>query len=57
MDGCFYVMLVDGSCVSVDWLIFVIGICDVLFVLLGLVECWGISVLYCLYCYGYEVSG
>lgn len=56
VDG-FVVYIIGGEIWVVCKLLLVIGICDELFVLFGLVECWGYSVLYCLYCYGYEIGG
>ena len=56
-DGRFHVMLSDGRRASADRLILAIGIRDELPALPGLAERWGISVLHCPYCHGYEVSG
>ena len=38
-------------------LLFATGITDVMPALPGFAECWGISVLHCPYCHGYEVHG
>ncbi|RQT04106.1 NAD(P)/FAD-dependent oxidoreductase [Burkholderia contaminans] len=56
-DGRFHVTLADGSRASTDRLILATGIRDELPALPGLAERWGVSVLHCPYCHGYEVSG
>ncbi|WP_193101270.1 NAD(P)/FAD-dependent oxidoreductase [Burkholderia sp. Z1] len=56
-DGRFHVTLSDGSRASADRLILATGIRDELPELPGLAERWGISVLHCPYCHGFEVSG
>ncbi|MCA8239571.1 NAD(P)/FAD-dependent oxidoreductase [Burkholderia sp. AU32262] len=56
-DGRFHVTLADGGRASADRLILATGIRDELPALPGLAERWGISVLHCPYCHGYEVSG
>ncbi|MPV66063.1 NAD(P)/FAD-dependent oxidoreductase [Burkholderia sp. BE17] len=56
-DGRFHVTLSDGSRASADRLILATGIRDELPALPGLAERWGVSVLHCPYCHGYEVSG
>ncbi|VWD40554.1 NAD(P)/FAD-dependent oxidoreductase [Burkholderia contaminans] len=56
-DGRFLVTLADGSRASADRLILATGIRDELPALPGLAERWGVSVLHCPYCHGYEVSG
>ncbi len=56
-DGRFDVTLADGSRASADRLIVATGIRDELPALPGLAERWGVSVLHCPYCHGYEVSG
>lgn len=38
-------------------LLFATGLTDSLFPVEGFSECWGISVLHCPYCHGYEVKG
>lgn len=42
---------------TADKLLFATGIRDQLLPIEGFAECWGISVLHCPYCHGYEVSG
>ncbi|MET3619324.1 NAD(P)/FAD-dependent oxidoreductase [Burkholderia ambifaria] len=54
--GRFHVTLADGSRASADRLILATGIRDALPALPGLAERWGVSVLHCPYCHGYEVS-
>ncbi|WP_321918681.1 NAD(P)/FAD-dependent oxidoreductase [Burkholderia cepacia] len=56
-DGRFHVTLADGSRAGADRLILATGIRDELPALPGLAERWGVSVLHCPYCHGYEVSG
>ncbi|KGB93874.1 NAD(P)/FAD-dependent oxidoreductase [Burkholderia cepacia] len=56
-DGRFDVTLADGRHASADRLILATGIRDELPALPGLAERWGISVLHCPYCHGYEVGG
>ncbi|WP_176040338.1 NAD(P)/FAD-dependent oxidoreductase [Burkholderia stabilis] len=56
-DGRFHVTLADGHRASAGRLILATGIRDELPALPGLVERWGISVLHCPYCHGYEVGG
>ncbi|HEM7803351.1 NAD(P)/FAD-dependent oxidoreductase [Burkholderia cenocepacia] len=55
--GRFHVTLADGSRASADRLILATGIRDELPALPGLAERWGVTVLHCPYCHGYEVSG
>lgn len=45
----------SGATLTADKLIFATGIKDKLPAIKGLKECWGISVLHCPYCHGYEV--
>lgn len=33
------------------------GILDLMLDIFGFLECWGIFVIYCFYCYGYEYYG
>ncbi|MBR8297413.1 NAD(P)/FAD-dependent oxidoreductase [Burkholderia cenocepacia] len=56
-NGRFHVTLADGSRASADRLILATGIRDELPALPGLAERWGVTVLHCPYCHGYEVSG
>ncbi len=54
-DG-FEVQLLSGERFSATKLIFATGIKDKIPDIIGLSECWGISVLHCPYCHGYEVK-
>jgi thioredoxin reductase len=42
-------------CTTAKKLVFATGVRDVLPAIPGFAECWGISVLHCPYCHGYEV--
>ncbi|MEM5314619.1 NAD(P)/FAD-dependent oxidoreductase [Paraburkholderia sp. JHI869] len=55
-DDRFIVTRSDGSTSSADRLILATGVRDELPSLPGLAERWGISVLHCPYCHGYEVA-
>ncbi|MBJ7429231.1 MAG: NAD(P)/FAD-dependent oxidoreductase [Bacteroidia bacterium] len=46
----------SGDIFSANKLIFATGIIDDMPAIKGFSECWGISVLHCPYCHGYEVS-
>ena len=54
-DKGFEVKTLTGECFTAKKLIFATGIKDILPKLDGLAACWGISVLHCPYCHGYEV--
>ena len=49
--------VVSGEVFRAGRLVFATGIRDILPSIDGLAECWGISVLHCPYCHGYEVAG
>lgn len=53
-DG-FEIVVGSGETFAARKLIFATGITDVLPSISGVSECWGISVLHCPYCHGYEV--
>jgi thioredoxin reductase len=53
-DG-FRVQLAGGEIFTAKKLVFATGIKDRLAPISGLAECWGISVIHCPYCHGYEV--
>ncbi|RSK49001.1 NAD(P)/FAD-dependent oxidoreductase [Hymenobacter rigui] len=55
-DG-FRIATAGGRHLTARKLIFASGIEDLLPALPGLAACWGISVLHCPYCHGYEVHG
>jgi thioredoxin reductase len=54
-DG-FNVHMESGEMFSAKKLIFATGIKDIMPKLEGYAECWGISVLHCPYCHGYEIK-
>lgn len=51
----FEIKAASGETFSAKKLIFATGIQDTMLTLEGYAECWGISVLHCPYCHGYEV--
>jgi thioredoxin reductase len=51
----FEIETATGETFSAKKLIFATGIKDLLPAIDGLAECWGISVIHCPYCHGYEV--
>ncbi len=51
----FQIQVISGETFSAKKLIFATGIKDLLPAIKGLPECWGISVIHCPYCHGYEV--
>ncbi|WP_128546870.1 NAD(P)/FAD-dependent oxidoreductase [Larkinella soli] len=56
-DGRFVVKTEAGETFLSRKLLFATGIADQMPGLPGFAECWGISVLHCPYCHGYEVHG
>ncbi|MCB2378954.1 NAD(P)/FAD-dependent oxidoreductase [Hymenobacter sp. BT635] len=52
----FVVTTAAGGTVTAAKLVLATGIKDLLPTLPGFAECWGVSVLHCPYCHGYEVS-
>lgn len=54
-DDGFTVTLDDGAELAASKLLFATGIRDIMPATPGFAECWGISVLHCPYCHGYEV--
>jgi thioredoxin reductase len=52
----FKIQAESGEFFSAKKLIFATGIKDIMFDIDGIAECWGISVLHCPYCHGYEVK-
>jgi thioredoxin reductase len=54
-EGGFEIRTASGETFGARKLIFATGIKDVMADLEGYAECWGISVLHCPYCHGYEV--
>ncbi len=56
-EGAFTVMLASGSTLEASRLVLATGITDTLPDMPGLAERWGVSVLHCPYCHGYEFGG
>ena len=54
-DG-FEVHIGDGAVFGAKKLLFATGLADDLPLIKGFAECWGISILHCPYCHGYEVK-
>ena len=55
-NNAFKIQVASGETFSGDKLIFATGIKDIMPNIDGFSECWGISVLHCPYCHGYEVK-
>ncbi len=53
----FVIKTVSGGVFHSKKLIFATGIRDIMPAIEGFSDCWGISVLHCPYCHGYEVRG
>ncbi len=53
----FEIQTATGETFYAKKIIFATGIKDILPAIEGYAECWGISVLHCPYCHGYEVRG
>ena len=51
----FKIQVQSGETFSSKKLVFATGIKDIMHDIPGFAECWGISVLHCPYCHGYEV--
>jgi thioredoxin reductase len=56
-DNEFQVTTVSGTVVQARKLLFATGIKDIMPAIEGLSACWGISVIHCPYCHGYEYRG
>jgi thioredoxin reductase len=56
-DAGFLVSTVANETFSTKKLLFATGLSDHMPAIDGFAECWGISVLHCPYCHGYEVRG
>jgi thioredoxin reductase len=56
-ENLFAVTTAAGATITARKLLFATGVRDILPPLPGFAECWGISVLHCPYCHGYEVRG
>lgn len=57
IEGGFQIETQSGERFTAKKLIFATGIRDLLPDIDGLAECWGISVIHCPYCHGYEFKG
>lgn len=55
-DSGFEITTKTGSTFTTEKLIFATGIKDIMPAIEGFSECWGISVIHCPYCHGYEVK-
>ncbi|RYD90722.1 MAG: NAD(P)/FAD-dependent oxidoreductase [Sphingobacteriales bacterium] len=55
-DGSFVVSTLDGQEYRAKKLLFAAGVRDIMPEINGFVACWGISVIHCPYCHGYEVK-
>jgi thioredoxin reductase len=55
-DNQFVIELQTGETFKAKKVLFATGVKDILPEIKGLSECWGISVLHCPYCHGYEVK-
>lgn len=56
-EGAFVVTLASGPMLEASRLVLATGIADILPDMPGLAERWGVSVLHCPYCHGYEFGG
>jgi thioredoxin reductase len=56
-DNYFTVTTASGTLLQARKLLFATGIRDLMPALPGFAECWGISVIHCPYCHGYEYRG
>jgi len=56
-DGNFTVTTDGGASHSTKKILFATGVKDIMPEIPGFAECWGISVIHCPYCHGYEYSG
>jgi len=56
-DGHFLVETTNGECFEAKKLLFATGIRDLMPMIKGFTDCWGISVIHCPYCHGYEYRG
>ena len=53
----FTIKVDSGETFSAPKLVFATGIKDIMPNIKGFAECWGISVVHCPYCHGYEIKG
>lgn len=54
-DGQFFITTLSEKEFSADKCLFATGVLDIMPDITGFAECWGISILHCPYCHGYEV--
>ncbi|SEQ71228.1 Thioredoxin reductase [Neolewinella agarilytica] len=54
-DGAFELTTTDGNVYLAQKILFATGVKDIMPAIPGLAESWGISVIHCPYCHGYEV--
>jgi thioredoxin reductase len=54
--GGFELTTADGAVLATRKLLFATGVKDVMPAIPGFAECWGITVIHCPYCHGYEVK-
>lgn len=54
-DNTFKIQLGDRTVLVAQKILFATGVKDIMPSIKGFAECWGISVLHCPYCHGYEV--
>lgn len=56
-DGFFEIGTQNGAHFQAKKLLFASGVTDIMPEIPGFSECWGVSILHCAYCHGYEVKG
>ena len=56
-DSGFEITTESGEVFTAKKLVFATGVRDIMPEIEGISECWGISVIHCPYCHGYEVRG
>lgn len=56
-EGIFEIMTDTNAIYRAKKLLFATGVTDIMPGLSGFADCWGISILHCPYCHGYEVAG
>jgi len=56
MENGFQLTTADGAVLAARKLLFATGVKDLMPAIAGFAECWGITVIHCPYCHGYEVK-
>jgi len=56
-NGMFTITTQSGKSFTTSKLLFATGVTDIMPPIGGIEDCWGISVIHCPYCHGYEVKG